>query len=132
MSPMGTTIAGFELSVRDLERAETFYSTGLGLRVRAREDHGTFRETQFIGEGDTAALLLVSYRSADEPTGTHDDSTKVALSVDDVRVLFAQAVDAGAEAIAEPRHHEGSGVWFALLRDPDGHAVLLVQRRERS
>ena len=132
MNPMSTTIAGFELKVRDLERAEAFYSTGLGLRVRAREDHGTFRETQFVGEGDTAALLLVSYRSADEPPGPHDDATKIVLSVDDVRVLFAQALDAGAEAVNEPRHHADSGTWFAHLRDPDGHAVLLVQRREHS
>ena len=127
MMPMGTNLAGFELSVRDLERAEAFYVTSLGLRVRAREDHGFFRESQLVGEGDTVALLLVC---ATDPAGTSGaplDSTKLVLSVDDVRSLYASAVEAGAEGSQAPQHDAASNVWFAEFRDLDGHHVLLVQ-----
>ena len=129
MMAMGTTVAGFELTVGDLERAESFYVTGLGLEVRAREDHGLFREVQLVGEGDRAALLLVSPRGAGGLTNISSDLNKIVLSVDDVPGCYARAVEAGAGEDQSPQHHADSNVWFARLRDPDGHIVLLVQRR---
>lgn len=129
MTPAGTTIGGFELAVRDLERAVEFYSSGLGLRVRAREDHGEFQEAHMVGEGDTAAILLVSPRPGVTPAPP-SASAKVALVTDDVRLVYARAMEAGAEEAQAPRYYEPMDVWFADLRDPDGHTIQLVQRRK--
>ncbi len=129
MIPTGTTIGGFELAVHDLERAVEFYSTALGMKVRAREDHGDFQEAQIIGEGDTAAVLLVSPRPGVTPEAP-STSAKLALITDDVRAVYARAVEAGAEEAQAPTYHEPMDVWYAHLRDLDGHTVQLIQRRK--
>ncbi len=126
----GTTIAGFELTVRDLERSANFYSAGLGLSIRVREDHGEFQEIHLVGERDTAALLLVNPAIADAPLNTLPDSIKITLLTDDVRKLYAQALGAGAEEVQAPQHYAPLDIWFAQLRDPDGYTVLLTQRHE--
>jgi predicted enzyme related to lactoylglutathione lyase len=126
----GTTIAGFELTVRDLERSANFYSAGLGLSIRVREDHGEFQEIHLVGERDTAALLLVNPAIADAPLNTLPDSIKITLLTDDVRKLYAQALGAGAEEVQAPQLYAPLDIWFAQLRDPDGYTVLLTQRHE--
>jgi predicted enzyme related to lactoylglutathione lyase len=124
-----TNIAGFELAVDDLARSEAFYTRGLGLTVRAREDHGTFKEVQVIGPGDAVALLLVS-ATGDAPSRSDDGTTKVAFLTDDVRGVYARAVEAGGQESQAPRYHEPSNVWFANLRDPDGYLVRLIEHEE--
>lgn len=130
MTTNRTTIAGFELTVRDLDRAVDFYTRALGLGVRAREDHDHFQEVQLVGDGDKAALLLVSPRAASPAAPSPSEATKVALLTDDVRRLFAEGLEAGAQAVLAPQHHAPLDVWYAHIRDPDGHMLQLIQRRE--
>jgi predicted enzyme related to lactoylglutathione lyase len=132
MAASPTTIAGFELTVSDLERAVDFYTRGLGLIVRAREDHGHFQEVQLIGEGDTAALLLVSPQTPNGAPPIASGLVKVTIVADDVPGLYSAALNAGAESALAPQHHAPSDVWFAHVRDPDGYTVQLVQRRQRT
>jgi catechol 2,3-dioxygenase-like lactoylglutathione lyase family enzyme len=122
-----TNIAGVELMVSDLERSEGFYCRGLGLEVRAREDHEVFQEVQVIGAGDTVALLLVSASQPGAPETSAPSRTKVALLTDDLQAVYARALAEGGEEALAPQYHEASKVWFASLRDPDGHVVQLIE-----
>jgi predicted enzyme related to lactoylglutathione lyase len=125
-----TNIAGFELTVRDLGRAVDFYTRGLGLSVRAREEHDEFQEVQLTGEGDSAALLLVSPRKPVAVAAILPDLIKVALLTDDVPSRFDEALKAGGQSAQAPQHYEPLDVWYANVRDPDGYTVQLIQRRQ--
>jgi catechol 2,3-dioxygenase-like lactoylglutathione lyase family enzyme len=124
----GTTIGGFELTVRDIEAAERFYTECLGLTVRDREDHQIFQETLLVGEGDRTALILVTPRDPDAPLAPAAESAKVLLIMDDVRALHAAALDGGATEISAPQLYEALDLWFSELRDLEGYTVQLVGR----
>ena len=124
----GTTIGGFELTVRDIEAAERFYTECLGLTVRDREEHELFRETLLVGEGDRTALILVMPRDPAAPPAPVAGSTKVLLIMDDVRALHAAALAGGATETSAPQLYEALDLWFSALRDPEGYTVQLVGR----
>ena len=132
MTTNTTTIAGVELTVRDLDRAVDFYTRGLGLRVRAREEHEELREVQLVGDGDTAALLLVTPRAPVGAQPAPAESPRIVLLVDDVPASYARALESGGEGGQAPQHYAPLDVWYAHLRDADGYTVQLVQRRDRS
>jgi predicted enzyme related to lactoylglutathione lyase len=124
----GTTIGGFELTVQDIEGVERFYTECLGLTVRDREEHETFRESLLVGEGDRTALILVTPKRPDAPLAPPSESANVVLIMDDVRALHAAALAGGAAEVSAPRHHAPLDLWFSELRDPAGYGVQLVGR----
>jgi predicted enzyme related to lactoylglutathione lyase len=125
----GSNIAGIEILVDDLERAEAFYTAVLGLGVRARENHDDFQEVIVCGEGDAASVCLVN-RSACGDAGRTDERAKILLKTDDVPARYDAAIAAGGAAVDPPKHFEGPdwSLWFATVRDPDGHRVQLLGR----
>ena len=76
----------------------------------------------FAAHGLVETLFDATYRESDpkrRPIGF-----EVTLEVDDVAAAFRRAVDAGAEALAEPVDHPW-GQTVAYVRDGDGAIVAL-------
>ena len=128
MTRTGTTIAGFEITVRELDRAADFYSAILGLCIRARVDQEHFREVLVAGNGDTVQIALVHDPEAGDSSGVPSVRSNIVLHVEDLQALYKRAIKAGAEEVQAPKCHAGSEVSFAQIRDLDGHALMLVQR----
>ena len=103
--------AGVELYFNDLKRARAFYADTLGLQI-SDEDENRYAKFN-IGAGFVCLERkgLESYPSQDKA------------------VLFFEVPDlqAAVSAIGEHRFVERDAKW-AVLHDPEGHNVLLLQR----
>jgi len=104
--------AGVELYFYDLERARSFYREILGLTV-ADEEPGHYARF------DSGGGFVCLERKGSEQYPSRDKA-----------VLFFEVEDLAAAraAIGEDRFvHEAPG--WAVLHDPEGHNVLLLERR---
>jgi predicted enzyme related to lactoylglutathione lyase len=113
-----TRLAGVELYFDDLARARTFYGDVLGLDV-VEEDAGQHIKL----EAGTAFLCLEKRGVEAYPSA---DKAVLFLEVTDL----AQALErVGMQRVVQ-RGGDLPGPW-AVLHDPEGHNVLLVQAPPR-
>jgi predicted enzyme related to lactoylglutathione lyase len=111
MNKISAQLVGVELYFDDLEKAKRFYTEILGLRV-AEEEPG--HHVKF--ESGTGFICL-------ECKGSESYPSK------DKAVLFFEVPDLAAtiRAIGKDRIVQSEARW-AVLHDPEGHNILLLQR----
>jgi predicted enzyme related to lactoylglutathione lyase len=112
MSGSPLRFAGVELYFHDLDRARTFYREILGLEV-ADEEPGHY--TRF----DSGAGFVCLERKGSEQYTSRDK----AVLFFDVEDLAAAQAAIGSERFV----HVAPG--WAVLHDPEGHNVLLLERK---
>ena len=106
------------VSVADLARSRTFYREMLGLtEVTAHGDLAVFK----IGDG-------LDLNLHQRPSSPSDTAVAVSFVVDDLDGLCARWKQTGGQIIDEPEDRPW-GERMAVVRDPDGHLVCLVQGR---
>jgi predicted enzyme related to lactoylglutathione lyase len=113
-------LAGVELYFDDLERARKFYGEVLGLKLH---DEQPGHHAQF----DTGPSFLCVERKAAESYPSRDKAV-VFLEVGD---LAAAVKKIGRERFVhiESRGKRGRPSW-AVLHDPEGHNVLLLEAKK--
>jgi len=111
METIGARFAGVELYFEDLEKAKKFYMETLGLKI-AGEQAG--HHVQFQSGAGFVCL---------EQKGVESYPSK------DKAVLFFEVPDLSAAiaAIGKDRVAQSETVW-AVLHDPEGHNILLLQK----
>ena len=111
MANAGASFAGVELYFDDLERAKSFYRDVLGLTV-ADEQPG--RHAKFDSGAGFVCL---------ETKGAESYPSK------DKAVLFFEVpnISAAIASIGRDRIVQAEPTW-AVLHDPEGHNILLLQR----
>jgi predicted enzyme related to lactoylglutathione lyase len=104
---------GVELYFDDLERAREFYVRTLGLEI---SDEQVGHHTKF----DSGAGFVCLERKGSEPYPSKDKA-----------VLFFEVPDleAAIATIGEDRLVQSESRW-AVIHDPEGHNVLLLQRSD--
>jgi methylmalonyl-CoA/ethylmalonyl-CoA epimerase len=118
-------IGQIALPVTDVDRAEAFYRTALGLRHLYR-----FGDLTFF---DCAGVRLMLEKT-DDPASAPRSSViyfrcaDIALAV---RELRARGVtfDDTPHLIARMDDHD---LWMSFFRDPDGHTLALMQEAPKS
>ena len=123
----GIHLAGFSVTVADLDRAAEFYTRGLGLVEKAKEDHDDMHEIMVGGDHDTTVIVLVHFSSLDQPARAAGDVDKILLQVDDAADTYERALAQGGTEVKAPRRIDEARVTFAELRDPDGLLVQLIE-----
>jgi methylmalonyl-CoA/ethylmalonyl-CoA epimerase len=108
------------LGVADVDRAERFYETVLGLRKLFR-----FGDLSFFDCAGVRLLLEQSRDPAPAPRGStiYLRCADIALAVGELRsrgVVF----DGEPHLIARMDDHD---LWMAFFCDPDGHSLALMQ-----
>ncbi len=114
---MNPRLLGFELYFDDLEGSTKFYREVLGLELV--EEHPG-HHAKFGGDGGFLCLErkgVESYPSLDKAV--------VFLEVDDL----AGKIAALGPAILQTGLDKSSHPSWAVLRDPEGHNVVLIQRK---
>jgi len=108
---IGAQFAGVELYFSDLKKAKAFYADMLGLQI---SDEDPQRYAKF----STGAGFVCLERKGAESYPSHDKA-----------VLFFEVSDlqAAISAIGAQHFVERQDKW-AVLHDPEGHNVLLLQR----
>lgn len=117
------------LNVADMDRALAFYCGLLGMTVQAdRSGQRPGRRNLFIGYGPEGATTLLELCSqADRNDYTKGDAFgHIAIAVDDVAQTCANLAEAGVE-IVYPAKRAMSGAQIAMVRDPDGNLLEIIQ-----
>jgi methylmalonyl-CoA/ethylmalonyl-CoA epimerase len=113
-------IGQIALPVADVDRAETFYRTTLGLRHLYR-----FGDLTFF---DCAGVRLLLEKSHD--TATVPRSSVIYLRCADI-ALAMRALQRRGVAFDNPPHliarMDDHDLWMVFFRDPDGHTLALMQ-----
>jgi lactoylglutathione lyase len=122
-------LSGFGINVDDLDRSVEFYTQVLGLQEKTKIDLGELHEVLVGGEDDRTALLLVKHADrTDVPTpGTGFE--KIVLVTDDVDALCQRVATSAGAVVKEPWVIEKLGIKVALVRDPDGYFIELIEQR---
>lgn len=120
---LGLLAATFAVS--DLDRSIAFYADGLGLTAAARMDNPSYTEVPLLFPAGGPPLMLLKPKSA---AASASRIGRIVLDVPDLRALEAR-LNAAGYALAQPvvenlQHH----VLVALIKDPDGNELELVQR----
>ena len=116
-------VAQIAITVRDLERAKTFYRDLLGLRWLFDAPPGM----SFFQCGETRLMLA-------PPQGPETSGVAIVYyQVDDIEAAHRALAGEGVAFESEPHFIARLGerdLWLAICRDPDGHMVGLMAERE--
>jgi predicted enzyme related to lactoylglutathione lyase len=114
MEPIQARFVGVELYFEDLERARKFYLETMGLEI---SDEQPGHHAKF----DSGAGFVCLERKGAESYPSADKA-----------VLFFEVDDLGAAiaAIGKDRLEHEQGTW-AVLHDPEGHNIVLLERSLR-
>jgi lactoylglutathione lyase len=122
-------LGGVALNVADVERSVAFYSEVFGLEVHQRIPLPAMTEV-IVGPPDGAAgssVMLVQHDDRGGPTDPSEVVEKLYFVTSDVHTLYDRAMAAGAEPVAPPARATAFPVTIALVRDPDGYKIELVE-----
>jgi catechol 2,3-dioxygenase-like lactoylglutathione lyase family enzyme len=138
------------IGVADTERSEAFYEKLLGMGVAYEAvNRGSTQESldgtfgavvQITGLRPPAetgpGVEFLEYRTPatgrPAPVDTESNDlahVELAFKVDDLDGLVAKLRDARAPFVSPDAVDLGDGMYAAMVRDPDGHAILLEQTR---
>lgn len=126
----GAYLSAVALSVKDLERATVFYSDVFGLQVNRSYETGTMAENIMgFASGEGASLVLVQYKSKQISSG--HKPARVVFYADDPKALIEKGLAAGGTVVQEAREIAALNTVIGIMRDPDGYAVEIIERRNK-
>ncbi len=119
MAKINARLVGVELYFDKLDVARRFYSEQLGLDI-ADETPGHYAKFQ------TPSAFVCLERKGAENYPSRDKAV-LFLEVDDLGAAVSQV---GDDKFVHIERASGRTPGWAVLHDPEGHNVLLLQRRE--
>ena len=119
------------LPVADLDRSVSFYSRLLGMKPMGRRtDESRKVEVGHVGYGDQPTLELTKDISESAPQSVRPTGIHVAIKVNDLQRLCG-ILESEKVAFLQPLKGLGGRRLVAWIRDPDGHALELVEIRHQ-
>jgi lactoylglutathione lyase len=120
------------LPVADLDRSIDFYTRLLGMKVMARRTD-ELRKLNVghvgYGERETQPSIELHQRLGDDASVSGmAGKGHIAIHVNDLQKLCTVLENAGIDFMQPPKRGT-SGNFTAWIRDPDGHALELAERR---
>jgi lactoylglutathione lyase len=127
-----TRLSGFGINVSDLDRSVEFYTNALGMEEKTKIDLGELHEVLVGGTDDSIAILLVKHADRTDAPVPGNGFEKIVLLTDDIDAVYERATTQGGEAVKEPWEIEKFGMKFALVRDPDGYLLEIIEQKPAS
>lgn len=129
---MEITKPGIDLGVlvRDVDACLKFYCDDLGLQKVAELPFPGNRTMHRIQIGDTV-LKLMQYKDGAPPAGPRGREAQAGIryftiSVKDLRGIIKD-LEAKGHTFVVPLREARPGVWIAMLEDPEGNTVELLE-----
>ena len=113
---MHPTVYSVAIFVTDIDRAVTFYETGLGLPLLKRGSFGA----EFFGEGVRLGVHPAQHPNAKAMVGRE---TGVTMHVEKLLDYCSRLMDQGVTFVQEPTQ-QSWGI-MAVIADPDGNRIAL-------
>lgn len=120
------------LRVGDLQRSIAFYTEVLGMKLLRQSDNKDYKYTlAFVGYGDESseAVLELTYNWDVDQYDHGNAFGHIALEVDDVYQACEQIRQRGGQISREPGPVKGGTTEIAFVKDPDGYAIELIQKK---
>ncbi|MEU8820616.1 VOC family protein [Actinoplanes sp. NPDC048796] len=117
-------IAFVKVVVDDLDRQCAFYETVLGMKPGPRMPADAYDQVFLTGPSGGPPLALLSYRDGTE---LRTGEAVLGFRVLDVDAVVRAAMAAGGSVRVEPKTVPGSGMRVAVVLDPEGHAMELLE-----
>tara|TARA_R110000823_G_scaffold119998_12_gene244455 strand:- start:16734 stop:17120 length:387 start_codon:yes stop_codon:yes gene_type:complete len=125
---MGSRLAQFCIAVTDLARSEQFYTQVMGLVLLDRIEIPEAKEIVLGSEGSGNKLQLAQKTAQQGPIDHGDEALwKFYIYTDDIHAVFQAAVDYGCKVELAPVRLEQWPVTVAMILDPDGYRIELLQ-----
>lgn len=121
------------LRVEDLDRSLTFYTDVMGMKLLRKADNPEYEYTlAFVGyaEESEQAVLELTYNWGDNTYEKGNAYGHVAFGVEDIYPFCEKLEAAGADVYRKPGPVKGGSTVIAFVRDPDGYAIELIERKE--
>jgi lactoylglutathione lyase len=123
------------LRVGDLERSLRFYTEVLGMQLLRRKDYPSGRFTlAFVGYGEESdhTVLELTHNWDTDHYALGDGYGHIALGVDDIHATCAAIAEKGGRVVREPGPMKHGSTVIAIVEDPDGYKVELIQLASRA
>lgn len=120
------------LRVGDLERSIEFYTNVLGMSLIRTTDNKEYNYTlAFLGYEDEqhSAVIELTYNWGVDEYELGNAFGHIAIEVEDIYATCKTIKASGATINREPGPVKGGTTEIAFLKDPDGYAIELIQKR---
>jgi lactoylglutathione lyase len=120
------------LRVGNLEKSIEFYTQIMGMKLLRQSDNSEYQYTlAFVGYGDesdtTVLELTYNWDKSDYDMG--DAYGHIAIAVDDIYTICESIENQGGDVYRKPGPVKGGKTVIAFVRDPDGYAIELIERK---
>lgn len=123
------------LRVGDLERSIAFYTEVLGMQLLRQSENTEYKYTlAFVGYGPESeqAVLELTYNWGVDSYDLGTAYGHIALEVDDIYQACEEIRSRGGVISREPGPVKGGKTEIAFVKDPDGYAIELIQKKSQS
>jgi lactoylglutathione lyase len=120
------------IRVGDLSRSIAFYTEVLGMRLLRQKEYPDGKFTlAFVGYADEAeqAAIELTYNWDKDHYDLGTGFGHVAIAVDDIYGVCASIKQKGGVVSREPGPMKHGTTVIAFVKDPDGYAIELIEKK---
>lgn len=121
------------IRVTDLEKSIAFYTQVLGMKELRRSENTQYRYTlAFVGYGDetNSSVIELTYNWDTHEYDMGNAFGHLAIEFDDIYKACETIKSLGGVVTREPGPVLGGTTEIAFVKDPDGYAIELIQKRD--
>ena len=127
----GITLNAVRVGAKDVAATARFYQAAFGMHEVQRISQPNMLEimlnfgiTQEAAKANQGSQVVIMQRAADDGS---DSMAHVIFTVTDAVAVTKSAKAAGAKVEREPFEYNKTGIWIAMLVDPAGNHIELLQ-----
>jgi lactoylglutathione lyase len=120
------------LRVGNLQASIDFYTNIMQMKLLRQCDNEEYQYTlAFVGYGEESdsTVLELTYNWGKNTYDMGDAYGHIAIAVDDIYALCASIEQQGGDVYRKPGPVKGGKSVIAFVRDPDGYAIELIERK---
>ncbi len=114
---------GIRIAVSDLEKSHRWYKETLGLHMEMADDGQSSAHEIELPDGTKEPVFWLVPETI---PGTPDPATSLVCHVGVLGKIVSDLREAGVMIESEPTLRPGTAVPSAVIRDPDGHRIVLI------
>ena len=120
------------LRVGNFQTSIDFYTNLMGMKLLKQSENKEYQYTlAFIGYGEESntTVLELTYNWGREHYIMGDAFGHIAIGVDDIYAICDSIEQQGGDVYRKPGPVKGGKSVIAFVRDPDGYAIELIERK---
>jgi lactoylglutathione lyase len=120
------------LRVGNLQTSIDFYTNIMGMKLLRKSENKEYQYSlAFIGYGEESdtTVLELTYNWDKTSYQLGDAFGHIAIAVDDIYAICKSIEQQGGNVYRQPGPVKGGTSVIAFVRDPDGYAIELIERK---